>query len=206
MLKRKKSTTAAKKATKYRKRFKKESLSSQSNNRLHFVKRHVDYFTVPVSNLTGAAGAFVWTLNNVPAYTELTAMYDQYKICGVYVKFMPKQTSATSCLLADAAKANARFLTCIDLNDDSPPLTADEIRQYETCQVTSIVDTHEVYIKKPLFVNSSGQNVSDWLSTANPSTRWYGLKYFCEPSGITGVSQFLFTVECVFYLCFKNIK
>ena len=206
MLKRKRTTPASKKAQKYKKRFKKESLSSQSNNRVHFVRRHTDMFTIPVSNVAGATGGIGFELNEVPAYTELTALYDQYKICGVHLKFYPKQTNTNSCLNADSVRGDARFLTCIDLNDITPPVNTDEVRQYESCQVTSILECHEVYVKKPLFLNASGQNVSDWVSTSSPSLRWFGLKYFCEPSGMTGLSQFFYTVEAVFYLCFKNIK
>ena len=206
MLKRKRNTSAAKKAKKYRKRYKKESLSSLYNNRIQFVRIHTDFFSLNVASLTGVGGGYTFQLSQVPGSSDFTSMYDQYKICGVHLKFFPEQTQTATLATLDSVRGNARFLTCIDLNDDTPPTTADDVRQYESCQVTSILEQHEVYIKKPLFLNSSGQNVSDWVSSQSPSVRWYGCKFFCEAPLNTGAGVFDFRVEAIFYLCFKNIK
>ena len=206
MLKRKRTTTAAKKAVKYKKRYKRESLSSLSNNRIHFVRRHVDFFTTSLDPVSGTGLAYNFSLNDVPGYTEFTNLYDQYKICGVHMTFFPKQQLNTTISPIDHAKANARFLMCIDLNDGTAPSTADEVRQYESCQVGSILDRHEIYVKKPLFLNASGQNVSDWVATSSPSLNWFGVKCYAEPNNRTGSEDFTYSIEAVYYLCFKNIK
>jgi len=180
---------------------------SQNINRIVKMKRHCDFLNIPLTNIGGAAGAFTFELSDLPAYTELTALYDQYRIDGVLLTFYPRQTSVTNNTLFDQVKGEAKLFTCIDYNDLNPPATADEVRQYESCKVTSLIKEHTVYVKKPLFVNTSGQNTSDFVSTANPSTRWYGCKYYAEPPGMTSATaQFFYSVEAVFYLSFKNIK
>lgn len=198
-----KSTTS-----KYKKTKSSDSLAmyKQPKNPVRFVKRHTDYFTVIVNGVTGVLGAFNFTLASVPNYTEFTNLYDQYKISAISVCFYPRQTEVTTLLPADSAKANARFLSAIDYNDDTAPASFDAIREYESCKVTSCVEKHEVYIKEPLFLNNSGQNVNGWVSTANPSTRFYGLKYGCEPTLVSGANPFTYQVECVFYMAFKNVK
>ena len=207
MLKRKRTTTASKKATKYRKRYKKESLSVYSNNRLHFVKRHVDYFTFALSKTTVTGNGWVFRLNNVPGYTEFTNMYDQYKICGVYMKFYPSQTQNATAASLDNSAANARFFSAIDYTDAVAPASTDVIREFENCEVTSILDVHEKYKKNPKFINSTGQVVSDFVETTNASLNWYGLRTAQDATSATGSATALtYSVECVYYLCFKNIK
>lgn len=194
--------------SKYKKTKSSDSLTmyKQPKNPVRLVKRHADYFTVVVNGTTGVLGAYNFTLSSVPGYTEFTNLYDQYKINAISVCFYPKQNAVTSLVTLDNIKANARFLSAIDYNDDTAPVNFDAIREYESCQVTACTEKHEVYIKEPLFLNNSGQNVNGWVSTANPTTRFYGLKYGCEPTLSSGVPTQTFQVECVFYLAFKNVK
>jgi len=201
-------TPAAKKASKFRKQYKKQTVGRPlSNNRIHLVKRHVDFFSVPLVGATSTAQGFNFSLNDVPNSTDFTNLYDQYKICAVHMKFYPSQTQTMSLNAAESARADARFLSAIDLNDSTAPLTADEVRQYETCQVTGILEQHERFIKNPMYQNASGQNTNDWVATSAPALNWNGLKVYIEPNNATGLNNTLiYHVEAIFYLCFKNIK
>lgn len=177
----------------------------QPTNPVRLVKRTCDYFTINVPGVSGAYGGFNFLLSNVPGNGELVSLYDQYRINAVSVCFYPRQTQTNTLATVDTAKGNSRLLTAIDYNDDTPPLTYDELRQYENCEVVSILEKHERYIPKPLFLNNSGQNVNAWIATSSPSTRHYGLKYAIEPPLSTG-NSFTYTVEVVYYLAFKNVK
>ena len=206
-MKRARVTTATTPASKYKKTSKKAPLVMYKTPKdpIRLYKRHSDYFALPVNGVTGAYGALVFTLASVPGSAEFTTLYDQYKINAVSVCFYPKQTAVTSLITTDNIRANARIATAIDYNDDTVPLTMDVLREYESCEVDVIVNKHERYIPKPLFLNNSGQNVNGWVSTANPSTRFYGLKYGIEPTQAVGAS-FTYNVEVVYYLAFKNTK
>jgi hypothetical protein len=200
-------TPASKKASKFKKAYKKQQIGTYNNNRVHVVKRHVDFFSVPLVGATATTQGFNFSLNDVPSSTDFTNLYDQYKICAVQLKFFPSQTQSVSLNPLERANANARFLSAIDLNDSTAPLTSDEIRGYETCQVTSILDTHERFIKNPMYQNSTGQNTSDWVATTSPSLNWNGLKVYIEPCNATGTNTTLvYHVEAIYYLCFKNVK
>lgn len=193
-------------ASKYKKTTsKKLTMYKTPKDPIRLYKRTSDYFALPISGTTGALGSFTFQLTNIPNSTEFTSLYDQYKINAVPVCFYPKQTEVTSLSTTDNVRGNARILTAIDYNDDTPPTTLDDLRQYESCEVDVILNKHERYIPKPLFLNNSGQNVNSWLSTANPSTKHYGLKYGVEPTQAVGGS-FTYNVEVTYYIAFKNTK
>lgn len=193
-------------ASKYKKTTsKKLTMYKTPKDPIRLYKRTSDYFALPISGTTGALGSFTFQLTNIPNSTEFTSLYDQYKINAVSVCFYPKQTEVTSLSTTDNVRGNARILTAIDYNDDTPPTTLDDLRQYESCEVDVILNKHERYIPKPLFLNNSGQNVNSWLSTANPSTKHYGLKYGVEPTQAVGGS-FTYNVEVTYYIAFKNTK
>jgi len=181
-------------------------LSKYSNERVHYVKRQVDGFTASYSAVAGTGGAFIFRLASVPGSAELISMYDQYKICGVKLVFFPAQTQASTVALVDQARANCRFLTCIDYNDGTPAVNSDELRQYESCKVNAILDKVVRYVPEPKFVNTTGQTVSDWMSTGSSTTNWFGLKYWMDPTEITSGGTFTHRIELTYYLCFKNIK
>lgn len=193
---------------KYKKSGFKDKIGKElSNERVHLVKRHSDYLTIPLINTTPTYGALVFRLSNVPGNSEFINLYDQYKICGVKITFYPSQTGAdTTQRTASAANPAARLLTAVDYNDSTVPLSLDDLRQYESCKVSSICEKHVRYISKPKFVNNSGQTVNDWISVSSATTIHYGLKYGAEPSGTDVSATTTFNIEVLYYLCFKNIK
>lgn len=180
--------------------------NSNANERLHYVKRTVDYGTLLGDNINPSYGTYNFSINDVPNYTELTALYDQYKICGVRFRLFPKQTQCTSLDLATQPR-NARILTAIDYTDSTSPISISEVREFETCKVDSILDRVERYVKHPKYVLSSNIVTDDWCPTSNTTVNWLGIKYAIEPIGSTSATRSQeWSVEATFYLCFKNIK
>lgn len=179
---------------------------SSANERVHYVKRTVDYGTLLGDNINPSYGAYNFSLNDVGNYTEFTNLYDQYKICGIRVRFFPKQTQVTSLDLATQPR-NARILTAIDYTDSTAPISMQEVRDFETCQVNSIVDLVDRYIKSPKYTLSSNIVTDDWVPTSNATVNWQSLKYAIEPIGSTSATRSQeWSVDATFYMCFKNIK
>lgn len=195
--------TPPKKITKYRSKIPREL----SSDRIHYVKRHSNWGTFTCSNTAFAGVGMNFALSQVPGFAELTAMYDQYKICGVKVIFLPPFTEKSTISVVDQPNCSARFLSVIDYSDFSGPANMDELRQYETCKMTPIHEKHTRYIPGPKYTNvGSGQIVSDWVNTATPTTQWFGLKVGTDAMNSTGILSFNYNVEAIYYLCFKNIK
>lgn len=176
----------------------------QPTNPVRFVRRNADYGAVSVSNLTGAAQTFSFRLSNVAGYSELVALYDQYKISAVSLTFYPRMTQITGTTQTNNVE-NVRILTAIDYNDATAPTTATDLREYENCEVHSIVDQFTVYIDKPKILDSSSTSRTAWISTSSATQLHYGLKMWVEPPQYTG-GTYGYVVEAVFYLAFKAIK
>jgi len=190
------------KTKKYSKRFPREL----SNDRVHFVKRHAGLAALTISNTAFTLTAYQFNLNQIPLTSNFTNLYDQYRICGIKVTFYPPVTQVSTITTINTPTAAARMFSAIDLNDNTPPASTDEIREYENCKINPITEKHVRYIPFPKFINSSGQNVNDWISSSNPGTAHYGLKVAVEPMGSTSTLSMNYNVEACFYLCFKNIK
>jgi len=176
-----------------------------SNANVRLVKRHADLGVISVNNVTGNWGAYTFRLNQVAGYSELTAMYDRYKINAVEMIFYPRVSMIDSLATVDRP-GPARFLTAIDYTDATPPTTFNEVREYETCECTVIYEKHTRYIPYPKIVDSSSSTRSSYVSTGSPSTAHYGLKYAIEPTSSTGTGVMDYSVEAVFYMSFKDLK
>lgn len=176
-----------------------------ANERIHYVKRNVNLGSMTTSNATPTLNAYNFSISDCNNYTELTSLYDQYKICGVRFRMFPKQTGSTSLGVTDSVTAG-RVISAIDYTDSTPPASTDELREYESCKVTSFYDQHERYIPAPKYVNNSNEVTDQWAPTSNVALNWNGLKVTLDPSGSTATNQQLYVIECTYYMCFKNIK
>lgn len=202
---RKRRTTRRKRTT--RRRFTKRTRTSRrSGQKIHVFKRHVDRGVEIIDAVTGLSYGVNFSLNDVPGSSEFTSLYDMYKINAVKITFIPQMTEIVNST-GSGNPFNSRIISAIDKNDDTAPITADELRQFKTCKVTNITRQHRRYIYKPQILDSSSYSISPWMSTASPGTNYYGLKLWAEPTGITGISTvFQLRIECVYYMSFKNVK
>lgn len=172
---------------------------------VRFVKRHADFGTWSLNNIVGTTFAWIFRLNQVPAYTELTALYDRYKINAVELTFYPRITQLRDLSPLDNP-LSSRMLSAVDFNDVNPAANADELREREDCQVTCIHEKHVRYIPYPKILDSISSNRTSYIATSSPSTTHYGLKTYAEATGSTGTGAMSYTVEVVFYLSFKDLK
>uniref|UniRef100_UPI004047B36E hypothetical protein n=1 Tax=Polynucleobacter sp. TaxID=2029855 RepID=UPI004047B36E len=102
--------------------------------------------------------------------------------------------------------ASARFFSAIDYNDGTAPTSLDELRQYQSCKVTPILRTHKRIIFKPKILDTNGYSVSPWMTTANTTANYFGLKVAVEPMDATSTTTMIYTVEAKFYMSFKQVK
>lgn len=165
------------------------------------------YGIISISNISNTFFAFNFSLNDLPNYTEFTALYDMYKINAVKINFIPQQTQSISIGAINNAAGNARFFSAIDYNDGSVPGSIDELREYKTCKYTPIFKQHSRMIYKPKILDRGGAySVTPWISTLSPDQDYFGLKVGIEAMGSSTTTEMLYSVEAKFYLSFKNVK
>lgn len=200
---------AKRKTTSYKKKYpakKRVKYPAKNNERVHAVKRNYDLGTIVCDSLSPTLAAVPFSLSSLPDYNDFVNLYDQYKICSARVRFYPKQTQVVHTSNGIDSIRAGRFLSCFDYNDTNPPASQDEVRQYETCKVTTKLDIHERYVPHLKYVTDSQNTTDDWCPTSNPTVRWLGLKYAIDPDGSSAGRNQEYVGEVTLYLCFKNIK
>lgn len=194
--------------SRYRKRWNRKSRYNKKGQKIYLFKRHVNFDVINVNNIVPTLAGLTFRLNQVPNYTEFTNLYDMYKINGVKMVFIPKQNQSISIGSVNNASPTARFFTALDYNDATPPTTVDDIREYQSCKFTSVIRTHKRYIPRPR-IQDRGQTYNPgrpWINCSAPDQEHYGLKLAIEPISSTTTTDMPYSVECVFYMSFRNVK
>lgn len=180
------------------------AMYKQPTNPIRFVRRNADYGSIPLSGITGTGISFTFRLSNVAGNAELISLYDQYKINAVSLTFIPRMTQITGTLTAGNVE-NVRCLTAIDYNDSTAPTSAEYLREYENCEVRSIVEQFTVYVDKPKIFDTSSTSRTAWIGTSSATTLHYGLKFWADSTQMTS-GNYGYLVEAVYYMSFKAIK
>lgn len=148
----------------------------------HMFKR--TFSTVYAVQDTLANRATIHMLSNLPNYTELTALFDQYKITAVKARFIFDMTASN---IPNTTTQNTmpNLITVIDKNDGTALAAITDYEQYETMKVRRLDKQITIYFKPR--VSSSlysaggftGYAISPqvWVDTNSPSVEYYGLKY-----------------------------
>ncbi len=145
--------------------------------------------------------AYNFSMNDMPGYTELTALYDDYKLTGVMVKIFPFQTQSNS----NASLANVQnvpmFYT-IDRNDTTAPASVDAILEYNDHKISNTFRGIKLWIPNPKFQDATNAVRGGWVSTQNPSLNWFGYKLAIPPTGVIAT----FYTTWTFYVSCKNAR
>lgn len=190
----------------YRGRRKTSKKNIKLAKKVSYFTRHCALVDFTISNTVFTYASFNFSLNDLPNYSEFTSLYDMYKLNAVKITFLPQMTENVSSGSINNPYANTRFMSAIDYNDGTPPSSANEIREYQSYKMTPILKRHTRYIRKPKLLDSNGFSISPWMSTAFPSPNYYGLKVAVEPMSSTSTLTMSYTVECKYYVSFKNVK
>lgn len=181
----------------------------------YYFTRMVNLATITSNDLLDQKGAFTFPLSILAHVTDFTALYDQYKICGVKVYFIP-YTNQTAVLSTTGTVANItpRIITAIDYDDNTTPLDFNELRERQSAKVISANRYFTRWIR-PKFLSSayvSGVSTgyvpkTGYVDTVYTSMPHYGMKYVLEATGSgSSVGAWGYKVEGKYYLGFKNVK
>ena len=194
----------------YRRNFKRtwgRKRYNKRGQRVFYYSRYTGNFgSFTIANTVTTAVGFNFSLNDLPNYTEFTALYDMYKINAVKISFLPQMNNSVSIGSINNPNASARFFSAIDYNDASTPGSSDELRQYKTCKITPILKKHTRMIYKPKILTTNSFSISPWMATSSPSENYYGLRVFVEAMDSTSTLSMTYSVEAKYYLAFKNVK
>lgn len=139
-------------------------------------------YDVTTNGISQELQGFVFTLDQLPGYTDFTNLFDMYRISKIEIEWLPEYTELTDASVLSNA-VNARFNSSVDISDVSPPASVDDLLQYQTVKSTGITKSHKQSFA-PSFLMGGLVPCSCWLPTSNPSERHYAIKIAVEPTGV----------------------
>lgn len=172
-------------------------------SKVHAFKRTYNYG----ESLTTSIGAptltaFNFSMNDMPGYTELTNLYDFYKLTGVLFKCTPyKQTDSNSVGTTNNS-FNPPIFYVVDRSDSTTPTTVEELLEYNDHKESQVFKGFRIYIPNPKFADATSAVRGGWVATSNPSLNWYGLKIAIPPTNT--VTSFYITMT--YYVKCKDPK
>ena len=172
-------------------------------SKIHSFKRTVDwgasYLATDGVNPTYMGVNF--SMNDVPGYTELTTLFDFYKVTGVLVRVMPyKQTNSNS-VGSTNNSYNPPIFYAVDTSDNTSPTAVNQVLEYNDHKVASVWTGFKVFIR-PKFSDLTSAIRDGWVATSNTSLDWYGLKIAIPAAG----SATSFYVTMTYYIKCKDPK
>lgn len=126
-------------------------------------------------------GVFNFSLNDLPNYTEFTALFDLYKIERIEIEWTPEYTELTDAAPVSNA-VNVYFNSAIDPAGNTPA-SVDDVLQYRSLQSTSITKMHKRDFV-PAYLMDGVIPASTYISCASPSINLYGLVYGIPATGV----------------------
>lgn len=161
------------------------------------------------TTLVSNSQTYEFRLGYLPSYTELTALFDQYRIVRVDMKFIPSQTDAQ----VGATAPMKGYLVLVNDYDDATSYgdvtLALQCNNHRICELGKTI-RHTVYPRAAMAVYSglttTGYATSaknQWFDMASPNTSFYGVKdWFQNESGVA--MGFMVTYTC--YIQCRKIR
>lgn len=135
---------------------------------------------------TSGAGNFAFTLAQNTELVSHAALYDQYRICAILMRMVPKSSDA----LVGGTGSLGVVYTYIDSNDAGTPGSAQEVLNRQSFKQHRADKPWTEFIKHPRTASPvyNGTVVSgyetnkgnQWMSTANTGIPHYGWKYYAD--------------------------
>jgi len=100
-------------------------------DRMLFVKQDISPTDLISSISVGVGASYAFALSDIASYTELTALYDQYRFRGVELTWTPQSNLIS---LGTNLGASVKVWTAVDFDTLATPTLA-SIRQYSTAKL-----------------------------------------------------------------------
>jgi len=145
-------------------------------NRVHSIQRTFHFGTITGSTTIDQTGAVLVTLGAFPTATDITNLFDQYRIVQVKVEFIPTARNEDS----------AALTTVIDYDDSATLTSLNQALQYDTrMSTTSGTQVTRVFAARPALAAYTGSfngftssSPFTWIDSASTNISYYGCKYY----------------------------
>lgn len=193
----------------------------RSSRQIHNYKRTalISQITASVTSAglpTNIAGAYQFNLAQLPNVSEFGTLYDQYKITGAQLKFVPGMTESILSPLSGvtAPLSFNRFHSVIDYDDNTTPPDENTLLQYGSLKSTQGNRTHTRFIKPKVLQEIYRSAVatayrpigSQWLDMSYTDVPHYGIKVWCSAPNSSSACSITYNVYLTLYFACKNTR
>lgn len=179
---------------------------------LHYFKRTYQGSEITVNNVSAITGGLDFKLNQLPSYSEFTALFDEYRINGIRFEIVPLFTS-------DDLNPASTFLTLpnmhtvIDYDDSTTPADLNEMLQYPNRRMTRGNVKHVRYWKPKIASTVWNAGVASgygatrmWIDCSNPGVSHYGLKWATDGNFGTGSQSITYKTYITMYIACRGVR
>lgn len=163
-------------------------------------------------------GALIFQLANCNYFTRFTAIYDQYRIDKVVVRFRPSMATVVNrpyddSTTAVSAQVTPRFVTAIDYDDNNTPASLDELVSRHNSRTTLATKPQTIAFKPKRLIQvyrtiSSTGYITDgskaFLDCAQTDIPHYGLKYALDTG--SPIRAFIYQIDIEYQLTFTGLR
>lgn len=175
------------------------------------VTRVVEGTSITASSSGAYATGLSFNINGLPDLTDFTTLFDQYKLNGIQIQFIPNITSNDMNPVSTYYEL-PNFHTIIDRDDEIAPANLNVMMQYPSYKRTRGHQVHTRYFRPSLaqtiFKTSSTTGTSQvgpkWLDCADPTIPHYGMKVWIDQTNST--TNIKYRVYTKYYLQFKGVR
>lgn len=197
-----------------RKFYKKKTMYKRRNaitRQVHWFKRRAGVSVILGNGVTNSQFlGYNFTLSSVINAGEFSALFDQYKITGISLKFYLSRS------MSNAAQVNGvrpRLYIITDYDTSTPPASFDELREYSNCRIWNF-DSEKpfTYFFRPKILNEVYRTAIStgtapvrppWISTSHLDLQHFGIRLGVENIFDADIS---IVIEPTFYFGCKNVK
>lgn len=145
--------------------------------------------------------AWNFSMNDMPGYTELTSLFDFYKLTGVLVRVMPYKQTDSNSVGSTNNSFNPPIFYAVDTSDNTAPASVSALLEFDDHKIANVWSGFKVFIR-PKFADATSAQRGGWVACDNPSLNWYGLKIAIPAAGAATA----FYVTWTYYVKCKDPK
>lgn len=181
-----------------------------SQNTVYSFKRMTQTTSInPGAAGVNAYGAFYYRLVDVPGYTEFTTLFDQYRMTGVKMKFVPRASQNVS------TQSMGDLVYIIDYDDATAPTSQNQLLENQSVKVRQVFSRpFSVYIRPRTnftVIGTSGNQTANipiktWLDCASPDANYFGLKWAWVNAASTLSPLPSIDIYITYYVQFRGVQ
>lgn len=194
-----------------RKRMARTAIKVNSKLQTHFFKRKVVLASLAPTAIGNATQNYVFSLNQLPGYTDFTSLFDQYTIHAIKLNFYPSLTSADVNPWL-TAQTVPKCYYIVDRDDQTPFATIDQALQHGKVKIRMMNKPFSIYMKpstlaeiyRTAVTTAYNPRYNVKIDMANDNVPHYGVKFIMDDSG--NDNSFLMKCVATFYVSCYNTQ